>query len=69
MDVAAELPPRGGVVREVEGDEAKPFPCSAGFGVDEHGDAELAQLAAMARETSDREERQLRQVFRLQRKG
>jgi hypothetical protein len=61
-DVVAELLRRGSVVREVEGDEAQPFPRSAGFGVDEHDDAELAQLAVMAGTPSDREKRQLRQI-------
>jgi hypothetical protein len=61
-DVVAELLRRGSVVREVEGDEAQPFPRSAGFGVDKHDDAELAQLAVMAGTPSDREKRQLRQI-------
>ena len=61
-DNVAELLRRGSVVREVEGDEAQPFPRSVGFGIDEHDDAERAQLAVMAGTPSDREKRQLRQV-------
>ena len=60
-DVVAELLRRGCVVSEVEGDEVQSFPRSAGFGVVEHGVAELAQLAVMAGHRQTEKKGQLRQ--------
>jgi hypothetical protein len=50
------------VVQEVEEGGAQRFPSVAGLGDVEDGGAKLAQLAAMARSTTNRERRQFRQI-------